>query len=45
MTLPARADAHPDKIAPRHRERRAYVYVRQSTPTQVRQNRTSQENQ
>ena len=32
-------------ITPRHLERRAYVYVRQSTPTQVRQNRTSQENQ
>ena len=45
MTLPTSADAHHDKIAPRHRERRAYVYVRQSTPTQVRQNRTSQENQ
>src|SRR5262249_5986390 len=47
MTLlaPAPTDLRYDKIAPRHRERRAYVYVRQSTPTQVRQHRTSQENQ
>lgn len=34
-----------DKIAPRHRERRAYVYVRQSTPKQVQQQRESQVNQ
>jgi DNA invertase Pin-like site-specific DNA recombinase len=34
-----------EKITARQRERQAYVYVRQSTPTQVRQNRTSQENQ
>jgi DNA invertase Pin-like site-specific DNA recombinase len=34
-----------EKITARQLERRACVYVRQSTPTQVRQNRTSQENQ
>lgn len=34
-----------EKIAARHLERRAYVYIRQSSPKQVRQNRTSQENQ
>lgn len=34
-----------EKITARQRERRACVYVRQSTSTQVRQNRTSQENQ
>lgn len=34
-----------DKITAWHRERRAYVYVRQSTPKQVRDNRESQENQ
>ncbi len=34
-----------DKIAPAHRERRAYVYVRQSTPKQVRENKAGQENQ
>jgi DNA invertase Pin-like site-specific DNA recombinase len=45
MTLLAPTDVRRDKIATRHRERRAYVYVRQSTPTQVRQHRTSQENQ
>jgi hypothetical protein len=35
----------PDKITPRHRERAAYVYVRQSTPKQVQQHRESQVNQ
>jgi DNA invertase Pin-like site-specific DNA recombinase len=34
-----------DKIVPRHLERRAYVYIRQSDPKQVRQNRGSQYNQ
>ncbi len=34
-----------DKITTRHRERRAYVYIRQSTPKQVRENRAGQENQ
>ena len=34
-----------DKIAPAHRERRAYVYVHQSTPKQVRENKAGQENQ
>jgi len=34
-----------EKITAWHRERRAYVYVRQSTPKQVRQNHESQENQ
>jgi DNA invertase Pin-like site-specific DNA recombinase len=33
------------KITPAHLERRAYVYVRQSTPRQVRENRAGQENQ
>ncbi len=40
LTLP-----DPDKIAARHREGRAYVYVRQSTPRQVQQHRESQRNQ
>lgn len=35
----------PDKIALRQLERRAYVYIRQSTPKQVQQNRASQVNQ
>ena len=35
----------PDKITARHRERAAYVYVRQSTPKQVQQHRESQVNQ
>lgn len=35
----------PEKITPAHYELQAYVYVRQSTPKQVRDNRTSQENQ
>jgi DNA invertase Pin-like site-specific DNA recombinase len=35
----------PDKITPRHRQRAAYVYVRQSTPKQVQQHRESQANQ
>jgi DNA invertase Pin-like site-specific DNA recombinase len=35
----------PEKITPRHRERRACVYVRQSTAKQVRQNRAGQANQ
>src|SRR5713101_10099497 len=34
-----------EKITAWHRERRAYVYVRQSTAKQVRENRESQENQ
>ncbi len=34
-----------EKITSRHRERRAYVYVRQSTPKQVHQHREGQENQ
>jgi Resolvase, N terminal domain len=34
-----------DKITPRHRERRAYVYVRQSTLQQVEHHRESRENQ
>ncbi|GAC1561311.1 MAG: recombinase family protein [Herpetosiphon sp.] len=34
-----------EKITPRHREQRAYVYIRQSTPKQVRENRAGQENQ
>lgn len=34
-----------EKITLRHRERRAYVYVRQSTPKQVHQHREGQENQ
>lgn len=34
-----------EKITPWHQERRAYVYVRQSTPKQVRENRESQHNQ
>lgn len=35
----------PDKITKRHRERDAYVYVRQSTLKQVHQNQESQLNQ
>jgi DNA invertase Pin-like site-specific DNA recombinase len=34
-----------DKITPRQYERRAYVYVRQSTPQQVQHHRESQANQ
>jgi DNA invertase Pin-like site-specific DNA recombinase len=42
MTLvrPAVA-ASAEKISPQHRDRRAYVYVRQSSPQQVRHNRES----
>ncbi len=35
----------PDKITRRHREREAYVYVRQSTLKQVQQNQESRRNQ
>lgn len=35
----------PEKITAQHRERAAYVYVRQSTPRQVQRNRESQANQ
>ena len=35
----------PDKITARHRERLAYVYVRQSTPRQVQQHPESRHNQ
>lgn len=34
----------PEKITPRHQERHAIVYVRQSTPQQVREHRASQAN-
>ena len=34
-----------EKITPRHRERQAVVYVRQSTPRQVREHRAGQANQ
>ncbi len=34
-----------EKIAPCHREQRAYVYVRQSSPKQVQHHRESQRNQ
>jgi DNA invertase Pin-like site-specific DNA recombinase len=34
-----------EKISSAHRERGAYVYVRQSSPKQVRENRAGQENQ
>jgi DNA invertase Pin-like site-specific DNA recombinase len=37
--------AGPEKIATHHRERRVYVYVRQSSPKQVQHNRESQANQ
>jgi DNA invertase Pin-like site-specific DNA recombinase len=36
---------HQEKITSRHRERVAYVYVRQSTPKQVQQHQESQRNQ
>jgi DNA invertase Pin-like site-specific DNA recombinase len=35
----------PTKVTPRHQARRAYVYVRQSSPRQVVQNREGQQNQ
>jgi len=34
-----------EKILPRHRERSAYVYIRQSLPKQVQENRESLHNQ
>ena len=34
-----------EKITPRHRERQAYVYVRQSSPKQVQHNQESQRTQ
>jgi hypothetical protein len=37
--------ALPTTITARHRERRAYVYVRQSSPHQVQHHRESQQNQ
>jgi hypothetical protein len=37
--------AVPDKITTGHQERQAYVYVRQSTTKQVRENVPSRENQ
>src|SRR5262245_64445111 len=40
MTLP-----QSEKVTSRHRERAAYVYVRQSTPKQVQQHLESQRNQ
>jgi len=35
----------PEKITDRHRERRAYVYIRQSSPKQVQHHQESQRNQ
>ena len=35
----------PDKITPQHRQRRAVVYIRQSTPKQVQHNHESRYNQ
>jgi DNA invertase Pin-like site-specific DNA recombinase len=35
----------PDKITPQHRQRRAVVYIRQSTPKQVQHNQESRYNQ
>jgi DNA invertase Pin-like site-specific DNA recombinase len=37
--------ASADKITARHRERRAYVYVRQSSPKQVKENVAGRQNQ
>jgi DNA invertase Pin-like site-specific DNA recombinase len=37
--------ANAEKIAPRHRELRAYVYIRQSSPKQVQHHRESQRTQ
>ena len=34
-----------EKITAQHQERQACIYIRQSTPRQVRENRESQENQ
>jgi DNA invertase Pin-like site-specific DNA recombinase len=34
-----------DKITGQHRQRQAYVYIRQSTPKQVQQHQESQRNQ
>jgi DNA invertase Pin-like site-specific DNA recombinase len=48
MSTPPRRPPPPptaEKITPLHRERRAYVYVRQSSPEQVRHHRESQANQ
>ena len=38
---PARHGLRPDKIASRHRERLAIVYVRQSTPQQIERHQES----
>jgi hypothetical protein len=37
--------AGPEKITPRHRDRGAVVYVRQSTPRQLHHNQESERNQ
>jgi DNA invertase Pin-like site-specific DNA recombinase len=34
-----------ESITPQHLDRQAYIYIRQSTPKQVRENRASQDNQ
>lgn len=34
-----------DKITVQHRQRQAYIYIRQSTPKQVQQHQESQRNQ
>ena len=34
-----------DKVTPRHQERQALIYVRQSIPRQVREHRAGQANQ
>ena len=42
MTAPAPSA---EKVTARHRERAAYIYIRQSTARQVQHNRGSQHNQ
>lgn len=45
MNMPMASIPNAEKITPRHRERQAYVYIRQSTPKQVREHRAGRENQ
>ena len=45
MASPARSALRSEKVGPWHRDRLAVVYVRQSTPQQVLENRESRERQ